>query len=219
MIPPSSRPIPRFIADAPQEGPPTGEFADRLAAEFRAACEPLFAEAGQDLDAGSLRWFPARRWGGRTYVPVNARGIVPEGSEAGAVEFFGHVSYVHKSDGEDSHFAAKADFTDITVDDHPEWDIDFNDDVIGQWHGNPADGHSGDITLVWGSPLLPDGVMVTAELGDSLVDQTMLHDGRFTLIAVDALRGFIEPAYLEVIVWDGTLRRAVARESLYDIDE
>lgn len=230
MIPPSSRPIPRFVADAPQEGIPEGDFAEKLAAEFAVACALLEAEAGQPLDTDSLRWFPSRRWGGRIYVPVNARGLVEEVAAGGdedadeaevptPVEYFGHVSYVHKSDGEDSHFQAKTDFTDITVEDNPEWDIDFNDDVIGQWHGDAADGHGGDITLVWGMPLLPGGSIVTAELGGEIMDQTPLSDGRFTLVSVDALRGFAEPAYLEVIVWDGSQRRAVARESLYDVDE
>jgi hypothetical protein len=47
------------------------------------------------------------------------------------------------------------------------------------------------------------------------VDQSPVQDGRFTLIAVDAVQGFGDELYLEIRLWDRTLRQ-IAAESLYD---
>lgn len=216
-MPPTPRPYPRFIADAPREKGPQGRFAERLGAEFAAACQPLANEANAGLDAESLRWFPERAWGGRVYVPVTGQGGSPDGGEeAGAdpIEYFGHVSYVR--DGEDAEPAdlrAKADFTDITAEENPDWRIDLNDDVIGQWHADG--GRGGDVTLVWGLPLVRGAVAATAELDEEVVDQAAVDDGRFTLVAVDAVHGFGEDHYLEIHLWDRRVSR-LARESLYD---
>src|SRR6185312_15407301 len=108
-MPPNPRPIPRFIADSTQEGIPHGRFAERLAAEFRQACEAI-----EDLPQGveapaaeAIAWFPERAWGGRVWVPFTARvegsdGGEGAGSEAGeepgALELFGHVSYAQPED-------------------------------------------------------------------------------------------------------------------------
>lgn len=207
-MPPNPRPIPRFIADSTQEGIPHGRFAERLAAEFRAACEAL-----DDLPSGTtipaeFEWFPERRWDGRVWVPCTARA---EGS-GGTLELFGHVSYVLQESGEPTDLRARADYTDVLADDNPDWRIDLNDDVIGRWRGE--NGRAGKVTLVWGRPLVGGAVAATAELDSETVDQEAISDGRFTLVALDALENFGDDAFLEVKLWS---RRAeeLAGESLY----
>lgn len=208
-MPPDPRPIPRFVAESSQEGIPHGRFAERLAEQFRAACEGI-----EDLpeDAGppqEIDWFPERSWGGRVWVPATAK----VDTEAGPIELFGHVSYVQPADGEPSGFEAAADFTDVLAEDNPSWRIDLNDDVIGRWRGEA--GMAGDVTLVWGRPLVPGAVAATAELEAATVDQEPISNGRFTLLALDALEGYGDDIFLEVKLWN---RRAqeLASESLYD---
>ena len=58
-------------------------------------------------------------------------------------------------------------------------------------------------------------VAVTAELDGEVLDQAAVQDGRFTLVAVDAVRGFGDELYVEIRLWDRTLRE-IASESLYD---
>jgi hypothetical protein len=58
---------------------------------------------------------------------------------------------------------ARADFTDVIADDNPDWRIDLNDDVIGAWRADG--GRGGDVTLVWGLPLVGGAVAATAVLG------------------------------------------------------
>jgi hypothetical protein len=223
MSPPISRPFPRFIADSPQERPPYGRWEERLRGEFAKACEPHEAEAGASLASQTVRWFPERGWGGRVYVPATGRAAQPvstadseEGeqpSDGVLVEYFGWVSFERSDDGEPADLRATADFTDVTAEDNPEWKIDLSDDVIGAWLAEGERG--GDITLVWGLPLIRGAIAATAELDGEVLDQTAVEDGRFTLIAVDAVRGFGDDLYLEVKLWDRTLRQ-IAAESLYD---
>ena len=59
-------------------------------------------------------------------------------------------------------FRAEADFTDVLAEDNPDWQIDLNDEVIGRWRGE--NGRAGDVTLVWGRPLVRGAVAATAEL-------------------------------------------------------
>lgn len=224
-MPPSARPFPRFIADAAQEGEPTGRFAERLASEFLKACEPLASDAGSAANPETIRWFPERGWGGRVYVPATAEAMEPsiptdspEDAEPVLVEFYGWVSFV-RADVEDepSDFRASADFTDVTSDDSPEWQVDLSDDVIGPWRSEV--GRGGDVTLVWGLPLVRGAVAATAELDGEVVDQTPIRDGRFTMIAIDAVHGFGDKdAFLTVRLWDRKLGN-VASESLYAEDE
>ncbi len=129
------------------------------------------------------------------------------------MEYFGHVSFVRPEDGEPVDLRASVDFTDVTAEDNPQWKIDLSDDVIGAWRAEGDRG--GDITLVWGLPLVRGAVAATAELDGEVVDQAPVQDGRFTLIAVDAVRGFGDELYLEIRLWDRTLRQ-IATESLYD---
>lgn len=205
---PNPRPIPRFIADSTQEGIPHGRFAERLADEFRSACEEI-----DELPKGvslpeEVEWFPERAWGGRVWVPATMRAEGPEGT----LELFGHVSYVLSEDGEPTGFRTTADFTDVLAEDNPGWRIDLNDDVIGQWRGE--NGRAGAVTLVWGRPLVRGAVAATAELELETVDQEVVSDERFTLIALDALKGYGDDIFMQVKLWS---RRAqtLASESLY----
>jgi hypothetical protein len=208
-VPPNPSPIPRFIADSTQEGIPHGRFAERLSNEFRNACKAVV-----DLPDGvaipeELEWFPERAWGGRVWVPVVARAERPEG----ALELFGHVSYAQLEDGEPADFQGWADFTDVLAEENPGWRIDLNDDVIGRWRGE--NGRAGDVTLVWGRPLVRGAVAATAELELETVDQEAVSSERFTLIALDALKGYGDDIFMQVKLWS---RRAqeLASESLYD---
>jgi hypothetical protein len=58
-------------------------------------------------------------------------------------------------------------------------------------------------------------VAATAELDGEVLDQAPVHDGRFTLVAVDAVKGFGDEMYLEVQLWDRRMAK-LAAESLYD---
>jgi hypothetical protein len=205
---PTPRPIPRFIADTTQEGIPHGRFAERLRDELAKAVDGI-----EDLPAGAalpeeVDWFPERAWGGRTWIPCSAR----TESEEGRLELFGHVSYVQPPEGEPTDFAARADFTDILAEDNPDWRIDLNDDVIGRWRGE--NGRAGAVTLVWGRPLVRGAVAATAVLEAETVDQELVSQDRFTLIALDALEGFGDDVFMEVKLWS---RRAdeLASETLY----
>lgn len=207
-MPPNPRPIPRFIADSTQEGIPHGRFSERLAGELRGACERI-----EDLPAGTVipeefEWFPERAWGGRVWVPATARAEGPEGG----LELFGHVSYVQPEGGEAADFRTSVDFTDVLAEDNPGWQIDLNDDVIGRWRGE--NGRAGSVTLVWGRPLVRGAVAATAELDLETVDQELVSDERFTLIALDALKGYGDDVFMQVKLWN---RRAqtLATESLY----
>jgi hypothetical protein len=205
---PTERPIPRFIADTTQEGIPHGRFAERLREEFA-----KWVAAVEDLPAGAevpaeVDWFPERAWGGRVWVPCSAK----TESEEGRLEIFGHVSYVQPPEGEAHDFAAKADFTDILAEDNPDWRIDLNDDVIGRWRGE--NGRAGSVTLVWGRPLVRGAVAATAVLEAEAVDQELISQDRFTLVALDALEGYGDEIFMAVKLWS---RRAdeLASETLY----
>jgi hypothetical protein len=209
-VPPNPRPIPRFIADSTQEGIPHGRFAERLAKSFREACGGVddLPEGVEPPEAEAIGWFPERAWGGRVWVPCTGRVDGPEGT----LELFGHVSYAQPAGREPTDFRAKADFTDVLAEDNPDWRIDLNDDVIGRWRGE--NGRAGDITLVWGRPLVRGAVAATAELELETVDQEIVTNDRFTLIALDALAGYGDDVFLQVKLWS---RRAqeLASESLY----
>lgn len=205
---PTERPIPRFIADTTQEGIPHGRFAERLREEFAKAVEEIKdLPSGAELSA-EVDWFPERAWGGRVWVPCSAN----TESEEGRLELFGHVSYVLPPEGEPRDFAAKADFTDILAADNEDWRIDLNDDVIGRWRGE--NGRAGAVTLVWGRPLVRGAVAATAVLEAETVDQELISQDRFTLIALDALEGYGDEIFMEVKLWS---RRAdeLASETLY----
>jgi hypothetical protein len=211
MSPPVKKPIPRFIADATKEGLPYGRWAQQLRDEFAKACESHVSEAGGP--PGEVTWFPERGWGGRVYVPAIA---AIEGRDG---EYFGYVSFVRPEEGdggEPGDFEAAADFTDVVVEDNPDWEIDLNEEVIGTWHGEGD--RSGDVTLVWGTPLVRGAEAATAELEKEVVDQTAVVDERFTLVALDAVKGFYDDLYLEIKLF-GNRGVELATESLYDQPE
>ena len=84
--------------------------------------------------------------------------------------------------------------------------------MIGRWRGD--DGKSADITLIWGTPLVQNGALVTAELAGLAVDQCTLVEDRFTLVAPDAYRG----DFLDVKLFSKS-GQELASESLYVEDD
>jgi hypothetical protein len=119
-------------------------------------------------------------------------------------------------EGEAGDFEARADFTDVTADQNPDWMIDLNEEVVGGWRGESD--RRGDVTLVWGTPLIPGAKAATAELEAEVVDQTPVTDERFTLVALDAVKGFPDELYLEVKIWSEQGQQ-LAAESLYEEPE
>ncbi|MFN8161947.1 MAG: hypothetical protein U0R52_12980 [Solirubrobacterales bacterium] len=208
-MPPDPRPIPRFVADSSQEGIPHGRFAERLAGPFLESCMAV-ADLPQETETpAEVSWFPERAWGGRVWVPATARA----GGPGGDLEFFGHVSYEQPEGSEPRDLRAAADFTDVLAEQNPGWRIDLNDDVIGRWRGEA--GRAGDVTLVWGRPLVRGAVAATAELAEATVDQEPVSSDRFTLLALDAVVGFGDEIYLEVKLWSER-GQELAAESLYE---
>jgi hypothetical protein len=205
-MPPEDRFVPRFAAEPPQDMLPYGRWAERLHQEFLAACLRIDGE-GDDLgDVGEIAWFPDRTWHGRTYIPATA-------PTANGYEVYGYVSYAPGDDNEEpGDFHAVADFTAETAQANPDWKIDLCDEVIGAWRGEQ--GKTAAMTLVWGRPLVEGGAIATAELAELVVDQSLLVEGRFTLLAPDDYRGDT----LDVRLFD---RRGdeLAHESLYAEDE
>jgi hypothetical protein len=205
-MPPEPRFVPRFAAEPPQDLLPYGRWAQTLQAEFLGACLAIDTEGEELGEPGEVTWYPDRTWNGRTFVPGTAR-------TAAGYELFGYVSFM-PGDGDDepSDFRAAADFTAETAEANPDWTIDLCDEVIGAWRGD--DGIRAAMTLVWGRPLRDGGAVVTGELAGLAVDQCLLVEGRFTLIAPDDFRGDT----LEVKLFDkrGT---QLAAESLYAEDD
>ena len=204
-MPPDSRPIPRFVAEPPQEGPPYGRWADTLAERFLEACRSV--DADEDLgEPGEVSWFPDRSFAGRTYVPASA-------PTTNGYELFGYVSFEREHEGaEATGFEAVADWTDETAEANPDWVLDLSDRELTTWRG--PQGRRGEITLVWGVTLTQNGVVATAELGPVTTDQCAIVEDRFTLVSLDGYTG----DYLEVKLW-GAGGREVASESLYEEDE
>jgi hypothetical protein len=204
-MPPEERFVPRFAAEPPQDQLPYGRWAETLQAEFLAAC--LAIEGEEDVgEPGDILWYPDRTWHGRTFVPATAR-------TSTGLELFGYVSFAPAAGVEEaSDFHAVADATTQTAEANPEWQIDLCDEVVGVWRGE--EGKVAAVTLVWGRPLVDGGAVVTGELADLAVDQCVLADGRFTLLAPDDYRGDT----LDVKVFDAA-GRELARESLYADDD
>lgn len=212
-MPPIARPFPRFMADTAQEARPYGDWQERLSAAFAGACEKLAGEAEATLDPETLRYFPERTWGGRSYIPV----VGQAGEETGGLpEYYGYIFFQRGDGGDPGQLEAEADFTDITADQNPDWKVDLNDAVIGEWRADG--GRGGEVTLIWGTPLVRGALAATAELEGEVLDQAAVHEGRFTLLAVDAVHGFGEDLYLQIRLWDRRFKQ-VASESLYEADE
>ena len=201
-MPPEPRPIPRFIAEPPHEGRPYGRWAESLTRHFLAAVEGI--DTDEDLgDAGEVNWFPDRTFAGRTYVPASA-------TTSTGFELLGYVSYTREHDGAEARdFESFADYTDETAEANPDWELDLSDRELTSFNG--GDNRRGEITLVWGVALVPNGVLATAELGPTTVDQCQLMEDRFTLVALDNYTG----DFVEVKLF-GQGAGELASESLYE---
>ncbi|HEX5225557.1 MAG TPA: hypothetical protein VFW29_10565 [Solirubrobacteraceae bacterium] len=198
---PEERVVPRFAAEPPQEELPYGRWAERLARELLAAADALDTE-GEDLgEVRAVTWYPDRSWHGWTYVPATA-------ATSNGYELFGYVRFQRGAEEEAAAFSAHVDFTQETAERNPDWQLDICEEVIGSWHGEG--GAEAAVTLVWGRPLVPDGIVATAELADLTVDQCIVIEQRFTLIAPDDYRGDL----LEIKLYDER-GGELARESLY----
>jgi hypothetical protein len=208
-MPPIARPIPRHFAEPPHELEPYGRWGDQLARRFLSACAEIDSEEQlRQPAAEAVTWYPARTNSSTTYVPATA--LNDDG-----VEFYGYVSFRRPEHGDAGDFIARADYTRETAAQNPDWQVDLNDEVIGTWRGpNEA---RGDVTLIWGRPLVPGAVAVTAEVDEQTGDQcALVQSDRFTLVALDAIVGFgAYPIYLEVAVWNKR-GAELARESLYE---
>ena len=210
-MPPETRFVTRFAAEPPQGALPTGRWAATLQAEFLAACLRIDTEGEELGEAGEILWYPDRTWWGRTYVPATAR-------TSTGLELFGYVSFLpgdadaEGADQEPSEFEASADFTNETAEENPDWKLDLCDEVIGGWRGEQ--GRRAAMTLVWGRPMVEGAAVATAELADLVVDQCVIVEGRFTLLAPDDYR----EDTLDVKLFD---RRGteIAAESLYTEDD
>ena len=206
-MPPTDRFVISFAAEPPQEALPYGRWSDTLRDHFLSACREIDSE-GEDLgEAGEIAWFPDRTFGGRTYIPAVARTTT-------GYELFGFVSFAEGVEGSRGpvDFAARADYTSETAESNPDWKLDINDEVVGQWRGEQ--GNVAEMTLVWGVPMIAGGAIVTAELANLAVDQCVLVDERFTLVAPDNYRKDL----LEIKLWDKG-GAELAGESLYVDDE
>lgn len=222
-MPPTDRPLPRFVAEPPRELQPYGRWGDLLSKRFHEACKAI------DLNPAPARpevvtWFPERTYAGLTYVPA----VAPVG---GGGELFGYVSFRRPQQSSDpdvapqgdeptlepSDFSARADYTDETAEQNPHWKLDLNEEVIARWRGPGT--ATGDLALVWGRPLVPNGAVVTAELGEDTLDQcALVQNDRFTLVALDAVTGFGADLYLEIKLWSKA-GELLALETLYEEGE
>ncbi len=205
-MPPEDRFVPRFAAEPPQDLLPYGRWAQTLTQEFLSACLHVGTDGEELGDPGEVTWYPDRTWHGRTFVPATVQ-------TSNGFEYYGYVSYTPGGDGEEpTDFHSLADFTAETADANPDWQIDLCDEVIGTWRGEQ--GKAAAMTLVWGEPMVEGGAVVTAELADLAVDQCVLLDGRFTLIAPDDYRGDT----LAIKLYDRRSQQ-LALESLYAEDD
>jgi hypothetical protein len=201
-MPPSERPIPRFLAEPPQEGLPYGRWAELLGERFREACAAIDTE--EDIgEPQDITWFPDRTYGGRTYVPATT-------PTSTGYEIYGFVSFTREHEGaEATGFDAYADFTDETAEANPDWQLDLSDQELGPWRG--PQGRRGEVTLAWGVALVANGAVATAELGPTTTDQCVLVEDRFTLVSLDNYTG----DFLEVKLY-GERGGELASESLYE---
>ena len=214
LVAPIRRPFPRSVADASQEGRPYGRWEERLRG-VRRRVRAARLRGRLDARSATVKWFriaagrapsTCRRQRRPSRRPTRtARGRSPSTSA-------GSRSGSRARTGSPRTWRRGADFTDVTAAANPGWKIDLNDDVIGRWRTDG--GRGGDITLIWGLPLIRGAVAVTAELDDDPLDQAPVADGRFTLVAVDAVSGFGDDLFLEVKLW-GRSMKLLASESLY----
>ena len=196
------------------ETAPYGRWEERLTSEFVSACEPLVAEAGSAVDPETIRWFPDRLWGGRVYVPVSARAADATADEDGDPSVRVLRLGLLRSGEDDGEPAGSARRP--TSPTSPPRTTRLEDRHQRRRRRRLAHRRlrGGDVTLIWGLPLVRGAVAATAELDGETIDQAPVHDGRFTLVAVDAVHGFGDDLFLEVKLWNRSVRE-LASESLY----
>ena len=201
-MPPSDRPIPRFVAEPPREAAPYGRFGEVLEDHFLAACARI--ETDEEIgEPQTVSWFPDRTLAGRIYVPATA-------ATTQGYELFGYVSFTREHDGAEAiDFVVVADFTDETAEANPDWALDLSDQELLTWRGRGD--RRGMLALVWGVALVEGGATATAELGPDTLDQCDLAGDRFTLVSLDSDGGDL----LEVKLWDSG-GAELAGESLYE---
>ena len=194
-MPPIPRPFPRFIADSPQEGRPYGRWAERLDRGVReglraatrarpgAPLDPETVQVVSRAELGRARLRAGDRAGQRRAAARPRTASRPR-ARSGRVLRLG---LLRAPRGRRARRAARPAPTSPTSPPRTtrDWKIDLSDDVIGAWRAEGERG--GDITLVWGLPLVRGAVAATAELDGEVLDQAAVQDGRFTLVAVDAV--------------------------------
>ena len=206
-MPVEDRFVPRFAAEPPQDLLPYGRWAETLQAEFLAACLRVESEGEVLGEVGDILWFPDRTWHGRTFVP----GVARTDERLRALRLR-QLRARRRRRGADRLPRASPTSPPRRPRRTPTGRIDLCDEVIGTWRGEQ--GKAAAMTLVWGRPMVDGGAVATAELADLAVDQCMLVEGRFTLIAPDDYRGDT----LDVKLF-GRRGEELASESLYDEDE
>ena len=210
-MPVEDRFVPRFAAEPPQDLLPYGRWAQALQEEFLAACL-RDRQRGRGCSATS-----ARSSGSPTAPGTGARSCPASRRTANGFELYGYVSYAPGGDGEEpADFHARRRLHRRDRRGEPRLgSIDLCDEVIGTWRGEQ--GKVAAMTLVWGRPMVDGGAVATAELADLAVDQCILVEGRFTLIAPDDYRGDT----LDVKLFDAPRRgaRRASRSTSDDEDE
>ena len=212
-MPPNPRPIPRFIADTHPGGDP--------ARPLRRAAAPSRSAKACDGDRGPARRASSCR--ARSTGSPSAPGAAGSGCPArpgprapeGELELFGHVSYVQPRGGRAERLPRQGRLHrrprrgQPGLEDRPQRRRDRplarRERPRRRRHPRlgPAAGRAAP------SPPPPSSTRET-------VDQEAISNGRFTLIALDALEGYGDDIFMQVKLWS---RRAqeLASESLYDL--
>ena len=119
------------------------------------------------------------------------------------------MSFTREHEGaEATAFYAVADYTDETAEANPDWKLDLSDEEIGPGAGRSG---RGEVTLVWGVALVPNGAVATTELGPTTTDQCELRRGPLHAYLARQLHGRLHRG--EAL---GRGRAELAAESLYD---
>ena len=154
-------PLSRFIAESPHELEPHGRWRTMLEELFRSACKSI--EGEDDLgEVGEIVWFRTARMGSGPSCPPARR---PRPGPRCSVTCRSHARTTLLS----RPISSRGPTTRSRPPRGTDWKLDLNDEVIARWRG-PAES-SGDLTLVWGTPLVPGAVAVAAEIEDETLDQ------------------------------------------------
>ena len=104
-------------------------------------------------------------------------------------ELFGYVSYAPAARTTSRRTSTRPPTSPAeTAEANPDWRIDLCDEVIGTWRGEQGK-RGGDDARLGRARWSTRGAIATAELADLAVDQCLLVEGRFTLLAPDDYRG------------------------------